>query len=414
MPRLGHARSHLVHVLSLAVLLAALGCGEGTESPTAPASVPALAARRAQALSFRQVRAGWGFTCGVTVDDQAWCWGANFGGQLGDGTTTDRLGPVRVAGGLLFREISPGSSYTCGVTVDDLAYCWGLNHGGRLGDGTTTASLTPVAVAGGLRFRSVSAGASHTCGVTTTDQGYCWGGFGAGRGNEIGGEQRYRPFEVDASLRFRELSANLVTSALGTFSCGVTLDDVAYCWGDNDFGQLGIGGVGGLIWGPVAVAGGHAFRRINTGATRTCALTPDRRAWCWGANWDGDVGDGTPAGSINIVRSSPVPVAGGLRFRELGGGGEYHACAITQSWRAYCWGLNSYGQLGDGTTTNRSTPVAVATKLRFTQVGTGTDHTCGVARGHVAWCWGSNYAGQLGDGTTTPSSTPVPVAAAAP
>src|SRR5207253_863820 len=109
-------------------------------------------------------------------DNQAYCWGANNSGQLGDGTTTTRLTPVAVAGRLRFGQVSPdGTQHSCGVTTDDRAYCWGRNVFGELGDGTTTARLTPVAVAGGLLFRQVSAGAFHTCGVTTGDLAYCWG-----------------------------------------------------------------------------------------------------------------------------------------------------------------------------------------------------------------------------------------------
>ena len=145
----------LAPVLAPALLVAALGCREDAESPTAPEPGPALKTTQAQTLPFRQVSAG---TCGVTPDHRAYCWGDNFLGQLGDGTTTDRLTPVAVAGGLRFREVSTGFVHTCGVTPDDRAYCWGLNASGQLGDGTTTNRLTPVAVAGGLRFRQVTAG----------------------------------------------------------------------------------------------------------------------------------------------------------------------------------------------------------------------------------------------------------------
>ncbi len=391
----------------MALIVATVGCQADTDSPTGPELGPEFKTNPLRPLPFRQVSAGWVHTCGVTRDNLAYCWGSNFGGQLGEGTTTNRLRPVAIAGGLRFREVSAGMAYTCGLTSDDLAYCWGQNSAGQLGNGTTSPSLTPFAVAGGLRFRQVSTGAFHTCGVTTANQVFCWGSVGAGRGNEIGGEARYRPFEVGAGLRFREVSASLVTSALGHFTCGVTLDDVAYCWGENEFGQLGIGSSGVLSWAPVPVAGGLQFRAISAGATRTCGLSPERLAYCWGANWYGAVGDGT----YNIRRPAPVRVSGGLRFRELSDGGEYHTCGITQPGRAYCWGGNFEGQVGDGTTTNRLTPVPVAGRLHFRQLGTGTSHTCGVVNGNVAYCWGANYAGQLGDGTTSPRLTPVAVAA---
>ncbi|MGI9041569.1 MAG: RCC1 domain-containing protein, partial [Gemmatimonadales bacterium] len=162
-------RSLFASVLLLApvVLVAALGCREDAQSPTAPESEPALATTATSAvLSFRQVSAGEDHTCGVTTADRVYCWGRNLFGQLGDGTTTNRLTPVAVAGGLRFRHISAASNHTCGVTTDDRAFCWGWNYYAQLGDGTTTNRLTPGAVAGGRRFRQVRADNAHTCAIT--------------------------------------------------------------------------------------------------------------------------------------------------------------------------------------------------------------------------------------------------------
>src|SRR5262245_46374149 len=170
--------------LAPALVIAALACREDAESPTAPAPGRALDVSPALALSFRQVSAGGSHTCGVTSDDRAYCWGYNNYGQLGVGTDTGQelclsLGcstrPVAVLGGLRFRQVSAGEDYTCGITTDYRAYCWGLNYGGALGDGTTFFRTTPVPVAGHLSFRQVSAGAVHTCAVTTDNRAYCWG-----------------------------------------------------------------------------------------------------------------------------------------------------------------------------------------------------------------------------------------------
>jgi alpha-tubulin suppressor-like RCC1 family protein len=156
--------------------VAALGCREGAESPTAPEPAPALDITAAHTLSFRQVSTGSGHTCGGTTNNWAYCWGFNLFGQLGDGTTTIlSVTPVAVAGGLQFRQVSAGNDYTCGVTTDSLAYCWGINRIGELGDGTTTDRLTPVPVAGGLQFRQVDEGSHYSCAVTTGDQAFCWG-----------------------------------------------------------------------------------------------------------------------------------------------------------------------------------------------------------------------------------------------
>ena len=148
-----------------AVALAVAACG-GETSPTQPAARP-----------FAKMSAGGAGTCGVTAGGAAYCWGSNFSGQLGDGTTTDRSSPVLVTGGVSFAAVSagPGGDFTCGVTSGGAVYCWGYNGNGELGDGTTTNRSSPVLVMGGVSFAAVSAGGAHTCGVTAGGAVYCWG-----------------------------------------------------------------------------------------------------------------------------------------------------------------------------------------------------------------------------------------------
>jgi alpha-tubulin suppressor-like RCC1 family protein len=389
-------------VLAPALVVAALGCREDAESPTAPEAEPALKTTQAQALSFREVSAGVLHTCGVTLDKRAYCWGLNSNGQLGDGTTDQRLRPVRVALALPFRQVSAGF-HTCGVTTDDRVYCWGNNDFGQLGDGTTGQRLTPVPVqAGGLRFRQVSAGFFHTCGVTTSNEAFCWGrhSFGQlGDGTPVGPGDvvRLTPVAVAGGLRFRQVSAG------GVHTCGVTTDDRAYCWGGNHFGQLGNLG-GGASPRPVAVAGGLRFREVSAGAPYTCGVTTDDRVYCWGNNDFGQLGDGT-----TTERLSPTAVAGGHRFRQLSAGGD-HTCAANRFDRIFCWGANDVGQLGHNPTTSRLRPVRVVGPLRFGPVSAGGSHTCGVTIDNLAYCWGANFNGQLGDGTLENRRRPTPVA----
>jgi hypothetical protein len=243
----------LAPLLAPALLVAALGCREDAQSPTAPEPGPAVNSTAVIALSFRQVSAGVGHTCGVTTDNLAYCWGRNFG-SLGDGTTTDRLTPVAVAGGLRFRQVTAGRGHNCGVTTDDLAYCWGLNDSGQLGDGTTTTRLTPVAVAGGRRFLRVSAGDLHTCAVNPFDVAFCWGN---NRFSQLGDNtttQHLAPVRVVGGLRFRQVTAGAFGLRPGPHTCGVTTGNLGYCWGRNDDGQLGDGTLK-IRRRPTAVAG---------------------------------------------------------------------------------------------------------------------------------------------------------------
>jgi alpha-tubulin suppressor-like RCC1 family protein len=149
---------------------------------------------------------------------------------------------------------------------------------------------------------------------------------------------------------------------------------------------------------------------LTAGGGYTCGLTSGGVAYCWGRNVSGQLGDGT-----TTYRLTPVPVAGRLIFTSLSAGGS-HTCGLATTGAAYCWGWNGFGQLGDGTTTSSLTPVSVAGGLTFanlTTTSTGglfSAHSCGRTSTGVAYCWGRNALGQLGDGTTHSSLTPVPVA----
>jgi len=209
------------------------------------------------------------------------------------------------------------------------------------------------------------------------------------------------------------------TLAAGTLSagsyqtCGITPTGAGYCWGLNATGQLGDGTTADHRT-PTAVAGGLTLRQIAAGglliasgpgygASHTCALTTAGAAHCWGANAHGQLGDGT-----TTDRSTPTPVAGGLTFREIYAGA-LRTCALTVTGAAFCWGMNGDGGLGDGTQeTFRAEPVAVVGGLTFQQLATG-DATCGLTTAGKAYCWGFNGHGNVGDGTVTWRAEPTPV-----
>lgn len=389
MPQVFRSIQRLAPVVAAGFMASALGCREDAELPTDPQSSPALVAESTAPLAFAQTTTGGQHTCGVTTANVAYCWGDNVMGQLGDGTTTVRHLPVPVrAGGLRFRQIQAGSFHTCALTTDDRAYCWGFNgFWGQLGDGTTTNRLTPVPVAGGLQFRAIRAGIRHSCGIAAgTGLVYCWGDNQFGQLGD-GSETPHRlPGRVAGSLSFRQLS---VADAQ---TCGTTTTNIGYCWGYNPYGQLGDGTTVKRLT-PTAVAGGLRFNQVNTAGAFACGVTTDNRAYCWGDNFSGQLGDGT-----TTRRLTPTAVAGGLSFKGVSAGAG-QACAVTPTDRAYCWGNNFYGQLGDGTTERRLTPVPVAGDRPFRFLSTGT-HTCAVSSQNRAFCWGNNSSGQLGDGTT--------------
>jgi alpha-tubulin suppressor-like RCC1 family protein len=380
-----------------AALLAALGCRDA-QSPTAPEPAPALAAT-ATALAFYQVTGGGSFSCGLTTANKGYCWGD--GGALGDGTAISRLTPVAVQGGLQFRLLSAGVFHTCGVTTDYRAYCWGHSAYGEVGQQPYASdALSPAPVAGGRKFRQMDAGLWHTCGVTYPDnRAYCWGYNFYGQLGDGTSTTRQTPVAVLGGLQFRQVH-------VGDYhTCGVTPDDRAFCWGWNRYGQLGDSSTVNRRSKPFRVAGAHQFTQLDAGHLHTCAVTTDNRAYCWGNGREGEIGNGK-----QYLSFWPRRVAGGISFGRVSTG-MFHSCGETLQNRVYCWGSNTDGQLGDGTIeTERLTPVPVAGGLTFAQVSAGDFHTCGKTVAGVGYCWGMNFSGQIGDGTTTGRVIPTAVA----
>lgn len=186
----------------------------------------------------------------------------------------------------------------------------------------------------------------------------------------------------------------------GIHSCGIVTDGGAYCWGNNDFGQLGDGSRKSHIY-PVPVVGSVRYQAISGGAGHTCGIATTGAAYCWGFNLNGQLGDGT-----HIDRATPAPVDGGLSWISLSAGGSY-TCGIATDSLAYCWGWNATGQVGDGTNADIPTPTAVSGGHKFRSISTNAHHTCGLTVAGEAYCWGSNAQGQLGTGNSDASNTPV-------
>jgi len=295
------------------------------------------------------------------------------------------------------------SGQTCAIATNGAAYCWGDNDYGALGNGSTVVySAIPVPVSGGLRFASLSAG-GQTCGLTAAGLAYCWGlnlTGGLGDGTKT---NRSTPVAVSGGLTFVQVSAG------GGHSCGVTSDGAAWCWGFNGYGELGNGSSGAISGSgansttPVAVLGGLSFAAVSAASMHTCGLTTTGAAYCWGDNSFGQLGDGTDS-----TRTTPVAVLGGLSFAALSAGGD-HTCGLMSTGAAYCWGYGAQGQLGDGAGASSWTPVAVSGNHAFASLSAKGSSNCGMTTAGVAYCWGENVRGELGNGTWSGSRTPVAV-----
>jgi alpha-tubulin suppressor-like RCC1 family protein len=246
---------------------------------------------------------------------------------------------------------------------------------------------SPAAATAALPFRQLTTNFFHSCGVTTDNLAYCWGDNGNGQLGDGTTTQRRRPVLVGGGRHFRQISAG------SNHTCAVTPGNRAFCWGNNAAGQLGTGTTTPRK-NPVAVAGGLLFSRVFAGAVQACGVTLDNRAYCWGSNFEGQLGDGT-----TTDRLSPVPVSGGHLFGQVSLSG-LHTCGVTPGSVLFCWGNNSEGELGDGTRIDRRSPVATHTgSLSIRQVSAGSNYTCALTTTDLAYCWGQNGNGRLGNGT---------------
>jgi alpha-tubulin suppressor-like RCC1 family protein len=391
------ARGRKAVTLAAGLTVLAMGCGQDAEPPSGPAmgSTPGNAAASLAAPTFRSVSAAWDHTCGITTGARAYCWGNNQSGQLGDFSRIKRLTPVPTQGNRSFDTLSAGIAHTCAVTTDHEGFCWGESIPGQV-------TNKPTAIDPSLHFVQVSAGYTHFCGITSSGQAYCRGNNSSGQLGDGTRTDRPTPVPVAGGHVFRFISVN------DFHTCAVTVGDVAYCWGDDTFGQTGDGATGNgsdeiVRLQPTAVAGGLRFATIGAGTIFTCGLTTANRAYCWGSNVYGQIGD-----ESLTDRPLPTAVHGGRRFRQLGVGNS-HVCAVTTDNRAFCWGRGAEGQLGIGefdTLDEGQKPHAVVGGLSFRQVTAGGLHSCGVTTGNVVYCWGNNQKGQLGDGTTISRSRP--------
>ncbi|MCL4821364.1 MAG: chitobiase/beta-hexosaminidase C-terminal domain-containing protein [Vicinamibacteria bacterium] len=288
-----------------------------------------------------QVAAGLTHSVALAADGTLHAWGSNANGQLGDGTTTQRTAPTALTLSNAAR-IAAGDRFSLALLADGSVTAWGRNNAGQLGTGTTSQSLVPVAVSVLTGVADLAAGLEHSAALR--DDGSVW------------------------------------------------------TWGRNTMGQLGSGNTVGPRLTPAPVAGLSSIRAIAAGADHVLALDAEGRVWAWGANADGQLGDGSTS-----QRVSPVVVAG-LRASGIGASGNF-SWAIGIDGTFWSWGRNAGWELGDGTTTPRSAPWLGA--LAAVSGGSGRYHGFAIGATGEAWGWGTNASGQVGDATTVARTRPV-------
>jgi alpha-tubulin suppressor-like RCC1 family protein len=331
--------------------------------------------------------------CALLATKKVVCWGANGAGQLGDGTTAIRYFAVPVVNLPDIEQLVVGGSHSCGLTASGETWCWGQNLYASVGDGTDVPRPTPVKVATGLVFTQIVAGGEFTCGLTAPGDVYCWG--------DLYPNIVTQPQDVSKGTRFRSLSR------AGLQLCGIGLDGVSRCT-DSTVTASGVNGGPSDAWRTVnaPLPGLSGFVGFWNNA---CALDAGGAAYCWGMDneW----------GQYGLGNTSPVtgpqPVSGGLTFQKLYDGQDYF-CGVTAAGKTYCWGHNTYSQLGAAAGESVVAPRLMDFgTLSFTSLAAGASHFCGLATDTTVYCWGASTLGALGDGSDVgPNSgrvTPGPV-----
>ena len=404
----------------MSAVLVALAPGQGPAGPR-PGDVPV--ASRGSAL----ISTGAFHTCAIEAG-KAYCWGDDTFGELGDGSTFSSSVPVPVdtsgvLAGKTLTEITTGFYDTCALDSTGAAYCWGYGPYGELGDGSAASSTVPVAVdtRGALAGKTLAqisgtgGGQSiNTCALDSAGAAYCWGvnDFGELGDGRTGGSSDVPVAVVTSGA----LAGKTVTqiSAGYDHQCAVDAAGAAYCWGYDGFGELGNGRTGSSNV-PVGVVtsgalAGKTLAQVSASWYHTCAVDTTGAAYCWGENF------GDSFGVSGVTQSSvPVPVdtsgvLSGKILTQLTAGQE-HTCALDSTGAAYCWGSDAYGQLGDGSAGGPG-PVAVDTSgvlagKTLTQISAGYGHTCALDSSGAIYCWGDNTQGELGDDSTAQSDVPV-------
>lgn len=389
---------------------------------------------------WKQISPFYTYSCAVAYDNKVYCWGRNAYGQLGDGTTDQRLTPVAVdtTGALSGKTVkivstnatSVGAGHTCAIASDDKVYCWG---GGVLGHGVITSSTTPVAVnttglLSGKTIKSISVGGSHACAIASDDNAYCWGSNNYGQLGDNTGLSSQVPVAVYKGGALSGKTIKIISTG-HQHTCALASDNNVYCWGFNMHGQLGNNADSGYTPNiapiPVSTTNGvsalynKTVKSISARDNDTCVVASDNKAYCWGDNREGQLGIG---GSDSSPHSVPVAVINtgmlsgkDILFVSTGGVSGY---AIDSDGKIYCWGNNSYGSFGDGSTVSNYSPkqtgnVGALNGKSIKSLFIGSTNACVISTDNLSYCWGRNHFGQLGIGSTS-EYQPSPVAVISP
>ena len=341
----------------------------------------------------------------IGIPPELWTWGYAGFGQLGDNTTTSKSTPVTtLSGGSNWKQVSAGRNHIAAIKTDGTLWTWGHGTYGQLGDTTATNKSTPVTTfVGGTNWKQVSSSYNHCAAIKTDGTLWTWGRGDSGQlGNDISFDNKSTPVTTFAGgTNWKQVSSG------SHHTVAIKTDGTLWTWGSGGYGRLGDNTVTDKKTPVTTFAGGTNWKQVSAGYRHSAAIKTDGTLWTWGRGTLGQLGDNTVTD-----KSTPVTTfAGGTNWKQVSTGGAFgggHCAAIKTDGTLWTWGRGTYGQLGDNTTTEKSTPVTTfAGGTNWKQVSSGRSHCAAIKTDGTLWTWGQGGSGRLGDNTTTNKSTPV-------
>jgi alpha-tubulin suppressor-like RCC1 family protein len=335
-----------------------------------------------------------------TYQNQLWSWGRNTCGPLGNGITFDRNSPVReISSSTDWCQVSAGTIHTTAIKTSGQLWSWGRNSFATLGDGTTIDRCSPVReFCSATDWRRGSAGEFHTAAVKTTGELWSWGSAGNGRLGDGTQTNKCSPVrEISSSTDWCQVSA-------GSFhTAAVKTTGQIWAWGRNNVGQLGDGTSVDRCSPVRERCSATDWCQVTTACYHSAAVKTTGELWAWGGNLCGRLGDGTTVNKCSPVRE----FCSATDWCQVSAG-VLHTTAVKTTGQIWSWGLNSFSQLGNGITVNSCSPVReICSATDWCGVSTGMCHTAAIKTSGQIWAWGRNVCGPLGDGTFTNRCSPV-------
>lgn len=400
----------VLFALGAAMALALVGLAPPAVADTAKSATVTVVPQ------YRSVSSGRNHSCGIQANGTLWCWGKNNQGQLGAGFTsaTDSRTPIQEASGSTnWLEVSAGGDFTCALKSGGTLWCWGFNADGQLGVGNLALRSSPTPVVGNTSatagpWNAITAGGATACALRLNRTLWCWG-------SNVKGQLGNNSFAGRSTTPVPESSNGIDWTAVnagGAHACATKLNGFLFCWGDNTLGQVGNGQIGNFIRVPTVEATfSNAWRQVSTGRDHTCAVKNDGSLWCWGSNSFGQLGINSTVGQTFATQEATFANT----WSSVTAGG-VHSCAIKLDRTAWCWGGNLTGQLGNGSIitpfpppANQLFPLPITGNGSYLSLEVGLSHSCGIRITNRVSCWGGNADGQLGNGTGTTTSIPTPI-----